>query len=82
MSDIFGACVDHLIYGKSKESTFDVGEDIAIMAGSVLRNMEDPASAGGVDFYVIDLQVSQELRRTFVHAFNRSNKDLSFVYFL
>ena len=50
MSDIFGACVERIIYKKSKANTMLLGEDLVIGSGA-FRSLSNPYAYGCYDYY-------------------------------
>jgi vibriolysin len=51
MSDIIGACVERIMFGKSVQNTWLIGEDISVQPGFAIRDMANPASRGSSDYY-------------------------------
>jgi Zn-dependent metalloprotease len=51
MSDIFAACIEHLVYGKTQAQTWSVGEDLFFAPNKAVRSMADPTLYGACDLY-------------------------------
>jgi bacillolysin len=51
MSDIIGASVERIMFGKSVQNTWLLAEDLFYQSGSAIRNMANPNSFGDYDYY-------------------------------
>jgi bacillolysin len=51
MSDIIGASVERIMFGKSIADTWLLAEDIFFQSGNAIRNLANPKSFGDYDYY-------------------------------